>query len=141
MTLAEYVRGHSERNACRCGHCFISGEDKPLGNHTVEVAFFDVSVRGPATKEALKRLVETHKGEFVTCDLLDGQEHNYLEIGAWIGDQGLALQLMGLGKLLGLWKLMTPKSLLRDAISDELAMQMAGAGMVTIQCELAEKAG
>ena len=36
---------------------------------------------------------------------------SYIELGAWIGDQGLALALMGLGSALGIWGIITPQTL------------------------------
>lgn len=49
------------------------------------------------------------------------------------GDQSLALRLMGLGALLGLWKLLTPRTMLGADIPDALAQQMAGMGLLTVQ--------
>ena len=69
-------------------------------------------------------------GEFCSVDVFDGQEHGYMELGGWIGDQGLAMMLMGLGAVLGLWRLTTPKML---GLPNDLVMLMAGAGMITIQ--------
>ena len=43
--------------------------------------------------------------------------------------------LMGLGALTGLWKLLTPRSMLGDAITEEMVQDMAGAGYVTIQAK------
>lgn len=76
-----------------------------------------------------------HRGAFNECDLFDGKEHSYLEVGGWIGDQGLALMLMGLGTVLGLWKLLTPRTILGAMADDDLAMRMAGIGYVSIMAE------
>jgi len=61
-------------------------------------------------------------------------EHSYFELGGWIGDQGLAMQYMALGKILGLWQVMHPGMILNvnDPAQKQLADQMAGAGMVSI---------
>jgi hypothetical protein len=67
------------------------------------------------------------------CDPLDGEEHNYLELGGWIGDQGLALQYMGLGVLLGVFKLLSPRTMLGDLITEEMGREMVGTGMLSIQ--------
>lgn len=52
---------------------------------------------------------------------------SYIEVGAEIGDQGAAFQLFALGKVLGLWDVITPKSM---GFEGAEAAQMAGAGFV-----------
>ena len=80
---------------------------------------------------AKRRLIaDSKQGEFGDMDPFDGQEHSYIEVGGWIGDQGQALTLMGLGAVLGLWKVMTPKML--PGLPDDLMQMMAGRGMVSI---------
>lgn len=72
-------------------------------------------------------------------DLFDGVEHSYIEIGAFLGDQGTALKLMAAGTQLGVWNLLSPLTMLPfldpsnpdDAV---LMMKMAGRGFVGIQC-------
>lgn len=135
--LIEYVSHFAERGACRCGKCIDAppnpGAEQPQG-HTANLEFFEVSAKEGASADALRSLVTENKdGIFNVVDLFDGKEHNYLELGAWIGDQGLALMLMGLGALLGLWSLLTPTAIFGNAISKEQAMQLAGRGMVAIQ--------
>ena len=56
-------------------------------------------------------LTQKHRGEFGDCDPMDGGEHNYMELGGWIGDQGIAMQYMGLGVLLGVFNLLSPAML------------------------------
>jgi hypothetical protein len=78
-------------------------------------------------------LTREHRGEFGPCDPLDGREHSYLELGGWIGDQGRALQYMALGSLLGVFDLLTPRSVIGPTIDEQLAMKLAGAGYVTVK--------
>ena len=130
MKLSEYVQSNAVRGECRCGRCLDGGEEQPSG-HTADVYFFEVASANGADSEALRDLIKEHKGEFADADLFDGNEHSYIAIGAWIGDQGLALMLMGLGQVLGLWTLRTPKMF--PGLSKELMDQMAGRGMVSIQ--------
>ena len=52
---------------------------------------------------------------------------SYIEVGATIGDQGAAFQLFALGKVLGLWDVITPASM---GFEGEVARQMAGSGFV-----------
>ena len=54
---------------------------------------------------------------------------SYIEVGGVIGDQGAALQLFGLGAVLKLWEVITPKTL---GFTGAEADQMAGMGFVMI---------
>lgn len=54
---------------------------------------------------------------------------SYIEVGAEIGDQGAAFQLFALGKVLGLWGLVTPATL---GLTGDEARSMAGRGFVMI---------
>ena len=131
--LIDFIVEHSERGACQCGRCCDAQknpEEKQPAGHTSDVVFFKVRLVGEPSKEELKSLISGHAGDYPEVNILDGKEHNYLEVGAWIGDQGMALTLMGMGDLLGLWRLFTPRSL---GLPEELVSQMAGVGMVTIQ--------
>lgn len=99
------------------------------GGHTADVIFFKVE----GSKLERDKFVELVKAEFPHW--LDGKEHSYLQTGADIGDQGLALAAMGAGSLLGLWKLLTPRSVLGKDCPDDICMQMAGMGMITIKAD------
>lgn len=57
------------------------------------------------------------------------QGPSYIELGGWIGDQGLAMAFMALGKILGLWDIVTPATL---GIEGDQAQQMMGMGFVMI---------
>ena len=133
--LWDFVSKHSVRGTCKCGKCADqpAKDIQPNSEHTSDVIFFNVALVGEPDVAEFKRLIKFHKGEFCEMDLLDGGEHSYLQVGGWFGDQGAALQLMGLGALLSVWKLQTPRML--PGLSDELVMQMAGSGMVSIQAD------
>lgn len=120
MKLHEYVMN----NAIRCA---------PDGPGATDVIFFGVRKAPGATAEALKAAMASHTGEFCVVDPLDGKEHNFLELGAWIGDQGAALDLIGLGAALGMWELLTPKTVMGDMFPHDLAMKLAGLGMVAMR--------
>ncbi len=144
--LGKYIREHSIRGPCQCGQCHVVTKDgglvkiknpekhQPQG-HTADLIFFQVAINhlNPPNNEEFIKLVKEHKGEFVNADIFDGKEHNYIELGAWIGDQGLALMMMGLGELLGCWKLLTPKNMLPTGFDMSFVMELAGRGMVAIQ--------
>ncbi len=98
----------------------------------VDVFFFRVKLARELTAEEieeLKNLLGSYKGDFADVDLFDNEEHSYLEVGAWIGDQGMALRLLALGELLKFWRVMQPRML---PIPEELAKRMAGQGMVSL---------
>lgn len=52
---------------------------------------------------------------------------SYIEVGAEIGDQAAAFQLFALGKVLGLWDVITPATMGFTGVE---ARQMAGSGFV-----------
>lgn len=137
--VRDYVRQHTERGACRCGKCDAPSDPEshqPDNPHTVSVFFFDVAKRGEPAAEELRELVaNAHDGSFNTVDPLDGAEHGYMELGGWIGDQGLAMQFMALCELVGLGKVMQPGLL---PIPEPMQQQMAGAGMVSLVAKAEE---
>lgn len=132
--LIKYITEHTIRGDCTCGKCADASpnpkESQPRG-HTADVQFFKVSLKNSPSKDDLLVLIRNHKGEFNDIDILDGSEHNYIEMGGWVGDQGLALTLMGMGELLGIWKLLTPNNLV-PSLAEEAKMRMAGMGLVSI---------
>jgi len=134
--LREFVLRHADRGTCRCGQCADHpGEDEQPEGHTVDMVFFEVSLKDAEEpeklREQLRELVTASKtGEFCDLDLLNGAEYSYIQIGAWIGDQGLALMLMGIGQLLGLWQIMTPKML---GLPEDLVQLMVGQGMICLR--------
>lgn len=105
-----------------------------IGTGTTHIEFFDVTYSDGVNADTLRELVENaHEGEFgTTVNLFDGQEKGYIELGAWIGDQGIALQLMALGSHLKLWQLLAPSTLMPAGTPDALKQQMAQAGMITV---------
>ncbi len=130
MNLAEYVVTHVVRGACMCGRC-CDGPPNPEKHqpkgHTSDVHFFQVSLTNNPTKEEFLELV---RKEFPHW--LDGAEHNYLECGGDIGDQGVALAAFGLGDLLGAWTLLSPETVM-GFLPKEDRDALAGAGMIAIQ--------
>jgi hypothetical protein len=136
--IIKYMKEHAIRGACRCGKCIDAGKDpennQPKG-HTVDMMFFEVAFNpeNPPNKEDFLKVVKAHKGEFKDVDLFDGKEHSYIELGAWAGDQGLALEIMGVGTLLDCWNLLTPKTMFPPGFNKEFMMEIAGRGLIAIQ--------
>lgn len=97
-----------------------------------DVIFFGVQRLPTATAEGLKAAMAAHVGEFCECNPLDGKDHNFIELGGWVGDQRVALILIGLGASLGMWELITPKTLFGDFLPPATVQKMAGMGMVGI---------
>lgn len=102
------------------------------GEGSVDVGFFSVvrPLNSHLSKNDLReQILAAALGEFVTMtaeDWLRGP--HYIHLGGWIGDQGLALRLIGLGALVGLWSVSLPSSL---GITDEAETQkLLGQGFV-----------
>lgn len=130
--LFKYLYAHIVRGPCCCGRCVDSVKDpekKQPEGHTAELVFFKVSAfENPKANELKHLLLMAGLKKY-----FDNAEHSYLEIGADLGSQDVALQLMGLGQLLGLWSLNTPCSILGLKADDAMAKEMAGLGYITIQ--------
>ena len=129
MTIQDYVVSHTDRGECKCGKCCDAGS-KPDPQHSVDMVFFKVATTNDPSAEEYRKLTSEHKGDYAEVDPFDGKEHSYLELGAWIGDQGLAMQFMALGVSLGLFNLLSPAML---GIEGPEALQMAGMGLLAIQ--------
>ncbi len=68
----------------------------------VDVGFGAISVAKDAPADTLKELIAgNYYGDQHQMDPLDGEFHDLNEIGAWLGDQGLALRFMALTKAAG----------------------------------------
>lgn len=80
-----------------------------------------------------KAKAEQHRAELLS--ILEGYEPreelaggpSYIAVGGRIGDQGAAFQLFALGKALGIWDIITPRSL---GITGAEADSMAGSGFI-----------
>lgn len=100
-------------------------EDAADGLEKVDLEFLVIGVD--------KAKAEQHKAEFIgllntypdPASLAGGP--SYITVGGEIGDQGAAFQLFALGKVLGLWDVITPS--LFGMQGDE-AKQAAGSGFI-----------
>lgn len=127
--LVDFVVAHTTR--CPCAS-LVYQHERDKSPSAADMFFFDVAAKDNPDADEFKRLIAEHPGEFATVNPLDGNEHSYIELGGWIGDQGLALQFMGLGVLLNLWQVMHPVNMLKMERNDPLAQQLAGVGLVSI---------
>lgn len=82
-----------------------------------------------------KAKAEGHRAELVSLlrdwpdpDML-GRGPSYIHLGGEMGDQGTAFQLMAMGKVLGLWDIITAETM---GVDREKAIDAAGLGWVMI---------
>lgn len=98
----------------------------------IDMHFFKVLIDESFDKAEFRRLfndfVSDGYGEFAAVDMkrIKGGP-SYIEWAGWIGDQGLAMQLMAAGQYAGLWDVITPEKL---SVTGEQADEMAGRGYV-----------
>ena len=105
MTLQEYVIRHTLRGSCTCGKCVDAPDQRQIPpGHTIDVGYFKVAIRNNPDVETFKELIRHTPGSYQPLNPFDGQPHNFMEVGGWLGDQGVALMFMALGEGLGLWK-------------------------------------
>jgi hypothetical protein len=97
----------------------------------VDLGFMFVKAKPSASAEALKSLLEAFK-ESSGLDLFDRDEHSYIEIGGYFDSQKLALITMGLGADLGLWKVLSPLTMLKVGNRTEIGESFIGQGMLTV---------
>jgi hypothetical protein len=133
--LHDFIEQYAERGNCECGRCVDADSDpKQPNGHTADMVFFKVAAKNNPDPKKLRELIRANvKGEYCNIDLFDDKEHSYIEIGGWIGDQGSALILMGLGAVLGLWNLLSPITILRLERDNPITLRLVGNGMLTIK--------
>lgn len=135
MGIAKYVADHTERGECKCGRCIdVGSAPDPSGPHTVDMIMFKVAAKGEPSADEFRRLTREHQGYYAQLNVFDGAEHGYIELGGWIGDQGMALRYMALGAALGVFDLLTPRTILpAGTLPEEMIMQAAQNGFVTVR--------
>ena len=122
--LIDYIVNHTQRGECQCGSCCDKLPNREAPTHSADVCFFWVSTKEDPTKEALLALLEKYYPEMDRLRM----GPSYIEIGAALGSQQVALLLLGLGELVGLWEVISPKTF---GITDpQKAQELAGWGFV-----------
>lgn len=101
----------------------------------IDVGFFGI-VLAPDTdltalklKNAIIRAEQGVDSNLTVDDLLTG-EVTYPTLGVWLGDQGLALALIGLGAALELWDVKRPQEV--GVLDEHLVTQMLNMGFIFI---------
>jgi hypothetical protein len=110
------------------------------GVGVVDTGIIKVAYRAAAdlTPEQISRvnnLLAHTKGVHTECNLLDGKEHSYFEVGAWIGDQQDALVLMGWLEHMGRGEVIHPNKVLPAAHAD-IKAEMMRQGLVTFRAKI-----
>lgn len=99
----------------------------PPDKVTIDVHFFHVGI-APHAKQHRDDVVSAIKAEYPDLDRLR-HGPSYIEVGATLGSQELALRLFALGEALSLWRVITPKTMGLDGPD---ADDFAGRGFVMI---------
>ena len=129
--LIDYVLEHTERGECKCGKCCDRGtaSDPANGPHTVDMVFFKVAAKNNPDRNVFVEL--THQNRKVTGTMFDFDPLDGAQIGAWIGDQGLAMLYMALGVSLGVFRLFSPETML--GMTGDQALELAGISYLSVQ--------
>lgn len=145
--LLNYLNTHSIKGPCACAnsaptHPHSTAPHEQSGPTKVDLVFFTVACNpdDPPDAATLRNLIVANAANSdLPLDLLDGAEHDFFYISKWLGDQVAALLLMGLGTLLGLWTLRTPKNLAPNRqMPRQLEISLAESGYLTIQASTSE---
>lgn len=97
----------------------------PPDMEQIDMVFFVIGVDKAAAEKHKDELIAILK-DYPEPERLAGGP-SYIEVGAVIGDQGAAFQLFALGKVLGLWHLITPMTM---GFEGEEARMLAGRGYI-----------
>lgn len=97
----------------------------------IDMVFFKVGVASTANKEDFITALDSVPAFHGAFNWRAGGEFSYIHIGAWVGDQRTALVLMAVGVYLGMWQLLSPRTMLN--FEDEKAVRdMAALGFLSI---------
>lgn len=125
MSLPGYVMAHTA-----VGVETIRPED------TVDMVFAKVAVVGQPDPAEFRALIDAHAPVWTgRLDLFDGAEHNWIEIGGWIGDQGLAIRFMAMLVALDLLYLLSPDTMIEPAgaVSESDRQDLAHSGVLAVR--------
>lgn len=100
----------------------------PTDEETRDMVFLVVGVKQNLADEKREEIVEALK-EYPEPERLAGGP-SYIESGAHLGSQEMALRLYALGDVIGLWRLILPRTL---GITGEQERAFAGNGMILFE--------
>jgi hypothetical protein len=92
----------------------------------IDMHFFVVAFNMEKPEGELREALAELLSEYPEPERLKGGP-SYIEVGAELGSQEMAMRLFALGQALGMWKVITPEGL---GIEGEDADRMAGSGFV-----------
>lgn len=129
LRKGEVVEEHTEKSGLHVKEInFMPHKDEaPAGLERVDVEFIEISVDKTKAEKRRAELIDI-LDHYPAPDRLAGGP-SYIEVGAEIGDQGAAFQLFALGKVLGLWDVITPATM---GFKGAEARSLAGSGFVMI---------
>lgn len=99
--------------------------DVPPECETVDMHFVTVAVNKAKAEARRADLLAILNDYPNPAELAGGP--SYIAVGGVLGDQGAAFELFALGKVLGIWDVITPEKL---GLTGDLARQAAGAGYI-----------
>lgn len=105
----------------------VSSVPPDMGIEVVDCSLVSVGVHKGKAEEHREELIEILR-EYPDPATLKG-DPSYITVGGAIGDQGAAFMLFALGKVVGLWDVITPEKL---GITGPKAKEFAGVGYVMI---------
>ncbi len=127
LRKGEEVVEHQEGNLKVTEVYAMPHESEANGLQKVDCILLTIGVNKDKAEEYREEFISILR-EYPEPERLAGGP-SYIEVGGVIGDQGAAFQLFALGEVLGLWTVMTGKSL---GLNDDQTRELAGLGMVMI---------
>jgi hypothetical protein len=107
--------------------------EPPKNPKIIDVYFYKIGITGDPDKDEFMHLIETFEGRFIDrVNLFDGKEHDFMELGAWLGSQMTALGFMAIGAYFELWDVLTPNNMLPASATQEIKDLLARSGFVAI---------
>lgn len=101
-------------------------ESEAVGLEMVDVFFMTIGVDKVKAESRRADLIEI-LNDWPNGEMADGP--SYIAVGGTIGSQGAAFNLFALGKVLGLWEIITPDKLF---LMGQQARDAAGSGFIMI---------
>lgn len=110
-----------------------SRTERNLG--AIDAVFYGVNLKRTVLADELKALIADYDAPS-ELDFFDGLNHPLSQVIDWAEDSEIAVTIMALGDLLGIWTLHTPKSYLgRNDIPESTEAQMVDQGFFYVKVD------
>ena len=122
IDIRRVIHNLTQRGECKCGRCIGVGKDPDPEGHTADMVFFKVALNPDndiPSIDMFKKWSNEFEGN-IKVNPFDGNEHGFMELGAWLGDQENALRYMAFGHLIGAFDLLTPRTVLPAGLPEPL---------------------